>query len=79
MSVDRWTVPPPTTRDSPAIRIGIRSCPGAPLIDHTGATLGTICVVDTEPRPWGRPGLETVKALAQELVERINQRDRRTQ
>ncbi|MEU2616435.1 GAF domain-containing protein [Micromonospora sp. NPDC007271] len=59
--------------------IGIRSYLGAPLIDHTGATLGTICVVDTEPRPWGRPGLETIKALAQELVERINQRNGRRQ
>jgi GAF domain-containing protein len=57
--------------------IGIRSYLGAPLIDHTGTTLGTICVVDTEPRPWGREGLETIKALAAELVERINQRDER--
>jgi GAF domain-containing protein len=55
--------------------IGIRSYLGAPLIDHTGTTLGTICVVDTEPRPWGREGLETIKALASELVERINQRE----
>jgi GAF domain-containing protein len=57
--------------------IGIRSYLGAPLIDRTGTTLGTICVVDTEPRPWGRPGLETIKALAAELVERINQREGR--
>jgi GAF domain-containing protein len=57
--------------------IGIRSYLGAPLIDRTGTTLGTICVVDTEPRPWGRPGLETIKSLAAELVERINQREGR--
>jgi GAF domain-containing protein len=57
--------------------IGIRSYLGAPLIDRTGTTLGTICVVDVEPRPWGRPGLETIKALAAELVERINQREGR--
>jgi GAF domain-containing protein len=57
--------------------IGIRSYLGAPLIDRTGTTLGTICVVDTEPRPWGRPGLETIKALAAELMERINQREER--
>lgn len=54
--------------------IGIRSYLGAPLIDSTGAALGTICVVDVEPRPWGRQGLETIKALAAELMERINQR-----
>jgi GAF domain-containing protein len=55
--------------------IGIRSYLGAPLIDHTGATLGTICVVDTEPRKWGRAGLDFIKNRADELVRRINQRD----
>ncbi|MFC8918581.1 GAF domain-containing protein [Streptomyces sp. NPDC047821] len=55
--------------------IGIRSYLGAPLIDRTGTALGTICVVDTEPRPWGRPGLETIKSLAAELVEQIHLRE----
>lgn len=55
--------------------IGIRSYLGAPLIDRTGVALGTICVVDTEPRPWGRPGLETIKAMAAELVEKIHRRE----
>jgi GAF domain-containing protein len=57
--------------------IGIRSYMGAPLIDHTGTALGTICVVDVEPRPWGRPGLETIKSMAAELMERIHQREER--
>ncbi|HET6857325.1 MAG TPA: GAF domain-containing protein [Streptomyces sp.] len=52
--------------------IGIRSYMGAPLIDRTGLVLGTICVVDTEPRRWGRAGLETIKAMAAELVEQIH-------
>lgn len=56
--------------------IGIRSYLGAPLIDHTGTALGTVCVVDTEPRPWGRPGLDTIKSMAMEVVERIQQRER---
>ncbi|HEV7933908.1 MAG TPA: GAF domain-containing protein [Actinomadura sp.] len=55
--------------------IGIRSYLGAPLIDRTGTTLGTICIVDREPRPWGRPGLEFIKAKAAALVERIHQRE----
>ncbi|AGZ40539.1 GAF domain-containing protein [Actinoplanes friuliensis] len=55
--------------------IGIRSYLGAPLIDRTGTTLGTICVVDVEPRPWGRPGLETIKSLATELIEQIHRRE----
>jgi len=55
--------------------IGVRSYLGAPLIDHTGIALGTVCVVDMEPRPWGRAGLETIKALAAELVEQIERRE----
>jgi GAF domain-containing protein len=57
--------------------IGIRSYLGAPLIDRTGTTLGTICVVDLEPRPWGRPGLEFIKAHAAEMVEMIHEREQR--
>lgn len=55
--------------------IGIRSYLGAPLIDRTGTTLGTICVVDTEPRPWGRPGLETIKMMAADLIDTIHRRE----
>lgn len=55
--------------------IGIRSYLGAPLIDRTGVALGTVCVVDTEARPWGRPGLETIKSLAAELVAQIHARE----
>ncbi|MEU5211085.1 GAF domain-containing protein [Streptomyces sp. NPDC020742] len=56
--------------------IGIRSYLGAPLIDRTGMALGTVCVVDLEPRPWGREGLETIKAMAAELVEQIHHMER---
>ncbi|AXK36731.1 GAF domain-containing protein [Streptomyces armeniacus] len=55
--------------------IGIRSYLGAPLIDRTGMALGTVCVVDQEPRPWGRQGLETIKTLAAELVDQIHRRE----
>ncbi|MFE9021275.1 GAF domain-containing protein [Streptomyces sp. NPDC007808] len=53
---------------------GIRSYLGAPLIDSTGMALGTVCVVDVEPRPWGRAGLETIKASASELAMRLERR-----
>ncbi|GLY65880.1 GAF domain-containing protein [Amycolatopsis taiwanensis] len=56
-------------------QMGVRSYMGAPLIDRTGTTLGTVCVVDAEPRPWGRPGLSTIKTLAAELMELINRRE----
>lgn len=55
--------------------IGIRSYLGAPLIDRTGMTLGTVCVGDIEPRPWGRQGLNLIKSMAAELVQRIHQRE----
>ncbi|MEU7154353.1 GAF domain-containing protein [Streptomyces sp. NPDC045470] len=57
--------------------IGIRSYLGAPLIDRTGMALGTVCVVDLERRPWGREGLETIKAMAAELVEQIHRMEQR--
>jgi GAF domain-containing protein len=57
--------------------MGVRSYLGAPLIDRTGIALGTICVVDVEPRPWGRAGLDTIKSMAAELVEQIEQREAR--
>ncbi|GED83468.1 GAF domain-containing protein [Streptomyces sp. NPDC091412] len=54
---------------------GIRSYLGAPLIDSTQMVLGTVCVVDVEPRPWGREGLRTIKAAAAELAPRLERRD----
>jgi signal transduction protein with GAF and PtsI domain len=57
--------------------VGIRSYIGAPLIDRTGTALGTICIVDREPRPWGRPGLDFIKSRAAELMELIHQREQR--
>jgi len=50
---------------------GIHSYLGAPLLDGTGMALGTVCAADTAPRTWGREGLETIKALAADLVVRI--------
>jgi GAF domain-containing protein len=55
--------------------VGIRTYVGAPLIDRTGTVLGTVCVSDREPRPWGRAGLEFIKAQAADLIERIHQRE----
>ncbi|MGW5647342.1 GAF domain-containing protein [Saccharopolyspora sp. NPDC003752] len=57
-------------------RMNVRSYLGAPLIDRTGMALGTVCVIDTEPRPWGRDGLQAIKTLAGEGVELIHQHER---
>ncbi|MFF4579620.1 GAF domain-containing protein [Streptomyces sp. NPDC001389] len=52
---------------------GIRSYLGAPLTDRRGIVLGTVCAVDVVPRRWGLAGLTTVKALAMELVELLQE------
>lgn len=57
-------------------KIGIRSYLGAPLIDRTGTALGTICIVDREPRPWGHYGLNFIKNRAAELIRVIHERER---
>lgn len=56
-------------------KLGIRTYVGAPLIDSSGVALGTICVVDSEPRPWGHPGLNLIKERAAELMQRIHRRE----
>jgi GAF domain-containing protein len=56
-------------------KLGIRTYVGAPLIDRTGAALGTICIVESEPRPWGHPGLNLIKERAAELMQRIHLRE----
>ncbi|MGW2823895.1 GAF domain-containing protein [Streptomyces sp. NPDC001443] len=50
---------------------GIHSYLGAPLVASGGMVLGTVCVADAAPRPWGRTGLETIKSTAAELTARI--------
>jgi signal transduction protein with GAF and PtsI domain len=53
--------------------IGIRSYMGAPLVDTlAGMNLGTICVVDTDSRTWGRQRLEIIKHMAQEMSDQIH-------
>jgi GAF domain-containing protein len=57
-------------------KMGVRSYLGAPLIDRTETALGTVCVVDNEPRPWGRDGLHMIKTIASELMDLIHQREK---
>jgi GAF domain-containing protein len=52
--------------------LDLRSYMGAPLIDHTGTALGTVAVLDQDPHPWGRKGLEFIKSMAARMVEGID-------
>lgn len=55
--------------------IGIRAYMGVPLIEEeTGTTLGTICAVASEPRPWGRSELHALKDMAAEVMQLIQRR-----
>lgn len=56
-------------------KLGIRTYVGAPLIDRTGTALGTICLIDQEPRPWGHPGLNLIKERAADLMQLIRRRE----
>jgi GAF domain-containing protein len=56
-------------------KLGIRTYVGAPLIDRTGTVLGTICLIDGEPRPWGHPGLHLIKERAADLMQLIRRRE----
>ncbi|EFL36263.1 conserved hypothetical protein [Streptomyces viridochromogenes DSM 40736] len=56
---------------------GVHSYLGAPLIDGTGLVLGTVSVADVAPRPWGRPGLTTIKEHAAQLALELQGRDGR--
>jgi GAF domain-containing protein len=55
--------------------IGVRTYLGAPLIDEeTGIAYGTICVVDTQPRPWGKEGLELIRRSRDQLSRYLEAR-----
>jgi GAF domain-containing protein len=59
--------------------LGIRSYIGAPLLDHNGTALGTVCVIATEPRPWGHQGLQIIKSMADAVVSHIHRQAGRGQ
>jgi GAF domain-containing protein len=63
-------------RDNPAVReLGIVAYAGVPLM-HGGQALGTLCVIDTEPRAWSYDEIETLKDLAACVMREIELRTR---
>ena len=55
--------------------LGIRAYLGAPLLDpESGTVLGTVCVVDSEPRVWGQGGLDLIHRYGDEAMRVILRR-----
>ena len=52
----------------------LRFYAGAPLIAPDGSALGTLCVLDVEPRQIGREQAEALQALAREVVAQLELR-----
>ncbi|MEV6206335.1 GAF domain-containing protein [Kitasatospora sp. NPDC051914] len=55
--------------------LGVRAYLGAPLVDDTNTVIGTVCVLDREPRQWGRERLKDIQHLAEALLSEIRLRD----
>jgi PAS domain S-box-containing protein len=64
-------------RDNPLVtgepHIGFYA--GAPLILHPGIRLGTLCVIDQEPRRFGRDERNTLELLAEIAADSMRQRE----
>lgn len=65
----------PLVTSDPAIRFYA----GAPLVTSTGAALGTVCVIDRQPRRLDTKQLELLQFLAQQVVSMLEQREQREQ
>jgi GAF domain-containing protein len=58
--------------DNPAIRdMGVVAYAGIPLIDADGNALGTLCVIDSQPRHWTTHQVRLLSDLAASVVTEI--------
>jgi GAF domain-containing protein len=63
----------PLLRDNLAIRdMGVIAYAGVPLIDPDGHALGTLCVIDSQPRHWTTHQVRVLSDLAASVVTEIN-------
>jgi hypothetical protein len=65
----------PDLHDNPAIaELGVVAYLGIPLATSEGAVLGTLCVIDHEPRAWTREQVATMSDLAYAAVAQLERR-----
>jgi GAF domain-containing protein len=60
----------PLVTDGPKIRFYA----GAPLVTPSGHAIGTICVIDTEPRQITPAQLESLQFLAHQVMQKLEER-----
>ncbi|MPQ97792.1 GAF domain-containing protein [Modestobacter sp. I12A-02628] len=53
---------------------GARSYAGVPLLTRSGEVLGTVCVIDLEPRRFAAGDVAALRALADEAVAELEER-----
>jgi GAF domain-containing protein len=59
-------------RDNLAIRdMGVIAYAGIPLIDSEGHALGTLCVIDSQPRHWTSHQVQLLSDIAASVVTEI--------
>ena len=54
----------------------VRFYAGAPLVNHEGHALGTLCVIDDKPRELSASQLESLRALSRQVVCQLELRKR---
>jgi GAF domain-containing protein len=60
-------------RDNLAIRdMGVIAYAGIPLIDADGHALGTLCVIDSQPRHWSSRQIALLADIAASVVTEIS-------
>ena len=69
----------PVLRDNLAIRdMGVVAYAGIPLVDGSGNAIGTLCVIDSQPRHWTSRQIEMLDAIAASVVTEITLAQRAT-
>ncbi|HEY0949349.1 GAF domain-containing SpoIIE family protein phosphatase [Nocardioides sp.] len=65
----------PELQRHPAVAdLGVRAYAGWPLVDHTGAVVGSLCALDREPRQWTCADLELLEDLASACATHLSER-----
>lgn len=63
-------------QNNPLTQLGLKAYFGVPMIDSEGKTLGSFCVMDTQPRAISSMQIQTLEIFAKLVVSQIEQRGR---